>query len=646
MSEGAQGRLSPSLPHLPSHHLLCLLLNMTCTQNPNDNLSNNADLEAAHSPAHKSPPAAQQEQEAVAENALDQAANVFSPARVAAIVAITTLASFVSPMTANVFLPALPSVARDLDVTLEQVNLAIFIFMIGQGLSPLFLGGTDSMGRRGIYITCLLIYAGANAGLANLPNKDYAGLLVLRFMQACGSASMIAIGVGVVSDVCTPQNRGSLMGIVQGGSTLGPALGPLFGGLVSQTFGWRGIFWFTFILGIIVLVLVALLLPETIAEARANKALPLFIRTAWVDLFTERRHASKAPKPLPSAADDEEQESTPKRRKSAREFLHRILHAFASPLRSLAAIRQLEVFLALVAFALPFACFYGLTVPLSDQFEQRYGLTQRETGLVFLAPGFGVSMAAVLSGRLMDRSFRKVRAQFEREWSAPDSSQSHAPDEKVVVAAAPSSPAEESSSATASHAGPIETQRRGSDQSSQRTVHEEQGVASTSDPAEEPKPAPHQTRGLSKAETTAYFPLERARLEWYPMWTALMVASYIGYGWTLNFNVHLSVPIIFTFIAGVACGGQFSILGTILVDYVGGKGSSITAVNNLFRCLTGAIVSAVVQYIINGVGIGWCQTIFAALSLVATLPALAMYMYGPAWRANRFPGAAVEKERK
>ncbi|KAK0550340.1 hypothetical protein OC846_003725 [Tilletia horrida] len=77
-------------------------------------------------------------------------------------------------------------------------------------------------------------------------------------------------------------------------------------------------------------------------------------------------------------------------------------------------------------------------------------------------------------------------------------------------------------------------------------------------------------------------------------------------------------------------------MGCILVDYVGGKGASITAVNNLFRCLTGAIVSAVCQDIINAVGIGWTQTIFGFIALAATTLVMAMYKFGPTWRRKRF----------
>lgn len=82
----------------------------------------------------------------------------------------------------------------------------------------MFLGSlTDFIGRRPVYLICLSIYAAANAALANVPNS-YAALMVLRCIQATGSASVIAIGAGVIGDITTQQDRAGGMGIFQSGN--------------------------------------------------------------------------------------------------------------------------------------------------------------------------------------------------------------------------------------------------------------------------------------------------------------------------------------------------------------------------------------------------------------------------------------------
>lgn len=184
---------------------------------------------------------------------------------------IITLAGFFSPLTANIYLPAIPEISSDLQVTTEKVQLSVTVFMIFQGISPLFFGSmTDTLGRRPIYIISLALYVASNIGLWLLPSVGpghsssdvYAGLMVLRALQACGSASVISIGSGSIGDITLPANRGGVMGVFQSGASVGPSLGPVLGGALTSRFGWRSIFLFLFILAVICLLLLILFLPE------------------------------------------------------------------------------------------------------------------------------------------------------------------------------------------------------------------------------------------------------------------------------------------------------------------------------------------------------------------------------------------------
>lgn len=116
-------------------------------------------------------------------------------------------------------------------------------------------------GRRPAYIIGFVIYMGACVGIA-LQNK-YAALFVLRCLQSAGSSSTIALASGVVSDVVTAAERGSWMGYVTAGSLLGPSVGPIIGGALSQFLGWRSIFWFLVILAGSYLLPFLIFFPET-----------------------------------------------------------------------------------------------------------------------------------------------------------------------------------------------------------------------------------------------------------------------------------------------------------------------------------------------------------------------------------------------
>lgn len=68
----------------------------------------------------------------------------------------------------------------------------------------------------------------------------------------------------------TPSERGSVYGALQMANTLGAALGPLFGGLIDDGFGWRAIFWFLFVVGALSLTMILFFQPETLRKLVGN----------------------------------------------------------------------------------------------------------------------------------------------------------------------------------------------------------------------------------------------------------------------------------------------------------------------------------------------------------------------------------------
>lgn len=74
---------------------------------------------------------------------------------------------------------------------------------------------------------------------------------------------MIAIGSGTITDVAEPRERGKFMALFQGTSMVGPAFGPLLGGVFAETLGWRSIFWFLAITtGVVLVPLILQVLPR------------------------------------------------------------------------------------------------------------------------------------------------------------------------------------------------------------------------------------------------------------------------------------------------------------------------------------------------------------------------------------------------
>lgn len=137
--------------------------------------------------------------------------SVFSGRQRQYIVFMVACGGFFSPLSANIYFPALNSLSKDLSVSNELINLSLTTYMIFQGLAPTVFGDlADMTGRRPVYILGFIIYIGANVGLA-LQN-NYAALLVLRCLQSTGSSGTVALGNGVVADIASIGERGKFMG--------------------------------------------------------------------------------------------------------------------------------------------------------------------------------------------------------------------------------------------------------------------------------------------------------------------------------------------------------------------------------------------------------------------------------------------------
>ena len=105
------------------------------------------------------------------------------------IVSIVALAGFFSPLSANIYFPALPYIGSDLKVSIELINLTITAYLICQGLVPAIAGDlADNVGRRPVYLGAFVIYLAANIGLAL--QKTYPALFILRVLQSSGSSGL------------------------------------------------------------------------------------------------------------------------------------------------------------------------------------------------------------------------------------------------------------------------------------------------------------------------------------------------------------------------------------------------------------------------------------------------------------------------
>lgn len=134
-----------------------------------------------------------------------------------------SFASLLSPLSSQIYFPALEPIARDLHVSNTKVNLSISTYIILQGIAPTFSAQlSDTAGRRPVYVVCLVLFLAANIGLG--AQNSYAALLILRCFQSAGSSGIAALSNAVAADVATPAERGSYVSFASALPMLATAL--------------------------------------------------------------------------------------------------------------------------------------------------------------------------------------------------------------------------------------------------------------------------------------------------------------------------------------------------------------------------------------------------------------------------------------
>ncbi|KAJ5199386.1 Major facilitator superfamily domain general substrate transporter [Penicillium cf. griseofulvum] len=323
--------------------------------------------------------------------------HVFTRSRKLLMVIIVSLAAIFSPLSSNIYFPALSDVAKELNVSMSLASLTITIYMIVQGLAPSLWGSfSDVVGRRVIFICTFAVYIISNIALA--VSTNYGELMAFRGLQAAGSAATISIGAGVIGDITTSAERGSLIGIFGGVRMMGQGVGPVFGGILSQYLGFRSIFWFLTIASGISLISIMFFLPETLRSIAGNGTVPLKgIHKPIVYSIYGQKNAQK--------------DSTPSGKK--------VKITFKTVLAPLTFLAEKDVFITLLFGSMVYTVWSMVTSSTSALFEEKYGLNSLEVGLTFLGNGFGCMTGSYTIGYLMDFNHKRTEHEYCQQHSLP-----------------------------------------------------------------------------------------------------------------------------------------------------------------------------------------------------------------------------------
>lgn len=184
------------------------------------------------------------------------------PSRRRLIVVLGMLSSF-GPIATDTYLPALPSVGRDLAASPAEVQLSLTACMIGLGLGQLLIGPvSDALGRRRPLLVGVAGFVVASVLCAAAPSLWI--LLLLRLIQGVAGAAGIVIARAVVRDLYSGVESARMFAALALIFGVSPILAPIFGAQLLHVTTWRGVFGSLAVIGAVILIAAWFALPETL----------------------------------------------------------------------------------------------------------------------------------------------------------------------------------------------------------------------------------------------------------------------------------------------------------------------------------------------------------------------------------------------
>jgi DHA1 family bicyclomycin/chloramphenicol resistance-like MFS transporter len=185
--------------------------------------------------------------------------------------------SVLSPMSIQIFVPALPFIVAEFGVSANVAQLTITLSLVITGIATLFFGPlSDRYGRRRVVLASLAVYAISSAICALSP--DIETLVLMRNIQALGASSGVILARAIAVDRWGHNRSSTILSYLTMAMGLSTVLSPSLGGFLIDLFGWWAPFAFGVLTGVGLFAIAWIGIPETAARPEGSFDLASMLR--------------------------------------------------------------------------------------------------------------------------------------------------------------------------------------------------------------------------------------------------------------------------------------------------------------------------------------------------------------------------------
>ncbi|KAM5347291.1 hypothetical protein ACJ41O_010296 [Fusarium nematophilum] len=295
-----------------------------------------------------------------------------------------SMMTLLTPLGSSMFAPGVPDIMREFKSDNENVaTFVVSVYVLGFAFGPLLAAPLSEIyGRAPVFNIANVFFILATVATALSQNMPM--LIIFRFLMGFTGSTPVTNGSGTISDMFPVEERGKAMAVWAMGPLLGPCIGPLAGGYMIESLGWRWVFWIIAIFAGALTVVCYFAAPETYHPTLIrNKVNRLKKETGNQDLYSALENGLSSKK--------------------------RFEHAILRPMKML--FTQLPVLALSLYVAVVYGVLYLMFSTFTFVFAQQYGFGTGTIGLAYIPTGVGMLSGTILFGVLADVIIKKKLAE-------------------------------------------------------------------------------------------------------------------------------------------------------------------------------------------------------------------------------------------